>query len=112
MKNKKSETEAGAWRKMQKGKRYALFAAKEASMHIEQEIKKDLFDGILLCLSSRNEGASMARKRRVLRRIVERKQAQATFRFVGRGDGLLAASVVNRCSSMCMDRLDRYRRCM
>lgn len=111
MKNTTFTTEAGAWERISRGKRYRRFAAKEAWNAVTQKIKEDVFDGILLNLSERNSGKTTRKQERILRRIVEKRQAQATFKQVGRSENLLTASLANCGSARCMKSLHKYRWC-
>ena len=65
MRNTTFPTEAGAWERISRGKRYRRFAAKEAWNSVTQKIKEDVFDGILLNLSERNSGKTGHMKKRV-----------------------------------------------
>ncbi len=84
---KKRRAEANArrkvakrWAMVGKGIKYKHAAARESAKMVAIKIEDDVFDGILLSLSPRHSKHSQNRQRRLLRRIVEKRQAQATFR--------------------------------
>jgi len=96
---------AQAWAKIGEGKKYRKAAAREASRATTAEIRAELFDGILLQLSPSYADRSIAIQKRVLRRIVEKRQAQAMLRETGRSDDLFASYIACRATSRCMRRL-------
>lgn len=93
---------AQAWAKIGEGKKYRKAAARKASRAITAEICAELFDGILLQLSPRYADRSKTVQKRVLRRIVEKRQAQAMHREIGRSDNLFTSYIAGRASSRCM----------
>lgn len=105
------DTEAEAWKHESEKPRYCKSSAKDASVAVIKKIKSELFDGVMLNLAERNGEKSRNRQERLLRRIVEKRQAQAAFRLVGHRIDLLAASMVLNCSARCMRSLNRHRHC-
>lgn len=115
----KKRTEANARRKVAKrweivgrGSKYKHAAARESSMMVALQIEGEVFDGILLSLSSRKEKYSQSRKKRLLRRIVEKRQAQAAFKRVGRSENLFTSRLMEECFCRCMHELHRYQNCI
>lgn len=103
---------AECWTIVGNSMRYKRAAVREASWNSLDDIKGDVFDGILIALSPHNSGKSMNVQRRVLRRIVEKRQAQIAHRYIGRTDDLLASRIASVCSSRCMRRLHQYQYCI
>lgn len=88
---KKRQAEANARRKVNKkwvcleGLRcYQQAATREGCSNITATIQKECFDSILLHLSSLSESKSYNTQKRILRRIVEKRQAQLIHRTIGR----------------------------
>lgn len=103
---------AECWTIVGNSMKYRRAAVREASRNSLDDIKGDVFDGILIALSPHNSGKSMSVQKRVLRRIVEKRQAQIAHRYIGRTDDLLASRIVSVCSSRCMRRLHQYQNCI
>lgn len=87
--------------------RYIRAAVREASYNSVRAIRDEAFDGILLSLSSRNSNKSMNVQKRLLRRIVEKRQAQIAHHYLGHTEDLTASYATSRCSSRCMRKLGR-----
>lgn len=96
---------AERWSHVGSTPRYIRAAVREASYHSVRAIRDEAFDGILLTLTSRNSGKSMNVQKRVLRRIVEKRQAQIAHRYMGHTEDLTASYTTSRCSSRCMRKL-------
>lgn len=87
-------------------------AVMETYRYTVDKMEEELFDGIILSLSQRNSRKSMSVQMRVLRRIVEKRQAQAAYRYIGRSKDLLTEKVLSTCGKSCMRELRRYRVCL
>ena len=116
---KKKVAEANARRRV--AKRWAMVGKGHGDKHavVRQtakdtinKIEDDLFDGILLSLSPRNSNKSMSLQKRLLRRIVEKRQAQAVFRKIGRSDDLFTTRLMDEGSCRCMRELHCYQNCI
>lgn len=88
---KKRQAEANARRKVNEKwecveslRCYQQAAVREGCNNITETIQKECFDSILLHLSSRNESKSYNTQKRILRRIVEKRQAQLIHHTIGR----------------------------
>ena len=89
---------AKAWDKIAHGVRYREVAAKEFGRRTTLQIKEELFDGILLNLRNEKESAmSYSKQKRVLRRIIEKRQAQQTHRKVGRSGDRFSCHIQRLC---------------
>ena len=96
---------AKRWDIVGNSKRYKRAAVREASRNSLDDIKEEAFDGILIALSSRNSGKSLNVQKRLLRRIVEKRQAQIAHRYIGHTDDLTASHLASVYSSKCMKML-------
>lgn len=66
------------------------------------ELKEELFDGILLCLKGINDKKSYPAQKRLVRRIVEKRMAQAVHHAMGHERGYVSTRQVVKYSSWCM----------
>ena len=102
---------AKSWALLAKGVRYRKAAAKESCERLTQILEEELFDGILLNLSGRNGMKSYNCQKRILRRIVEKRQAQKAHRLVGRSCNMFTKQLLRDCSSQSLSCLQRYQLC-
>lgn len=116
--NKRRKAEANArrkvaknWDSLSRGLRYQKAAAREACTVITLNLIGELFDGTLLDLNERNRNKSHNAQQRILRRIVEKRQAQSTHRRVRRSSGALARHLRRSCVNMSMRQLSSYQHC-
>lgn len=84
---------------------YRLWAATAYSKLKCSRLKAELFCDSLPKAIDRRNGKSSASLKRALRRIVEKRQAQAIHKMLGHSESLLYASLVNKCTSLCMEEL-------
>ena len=103
---------AKKWAIVGNSMRYNCAAVREASMNSLNDIKEDTFDGILIALSSHNSGKSLNVQKRILRRIVEKRQAQIAHRYMGHTDDLTASHLASVYISKCMEMLHQYQNCI
>lgn len=94
---------AVAWKRKGKTLRYRTAVAKELCEQTMYDLKQELFDGILLSLKGHNSKKSLTVQKRLVRRIVEKRMAQAIHRAMEHERGYLAASQINRYSNRCME---------
>ena len=87
LRNTRRETEAAArrrlaqeWERAARNNGYRIRSAQESCMRTTRKIADELFDGIFLNLNERNNKKSPNVQKRILRRIVEKRQAQAAHR--------------------------------
>lgn len=102
---------AKSWALVARGVKYRKAAAKESCDHLTQILKDKLFDGILLNLSGRNSMKSYTCQKRILRRIVEKRQAQKAYRRIGRTESCYANYILRECTNKSMNDLQHYQRC-
>lgn len=115
---KRQRAEASARRKV--NKRWALVgrmesyrsaAVKAVCRRTTRLLEEELYDGILLNLRSGDERQSANVKRRLVRRIVEKRQAQAAHRLTGRSADRWAARQWQRSTSWSLAALHRHQTC-
>lgn len=112
-------TEANARRKVAQdwahlshcSKKYKKAVAREFTSRTTQMMKEELFDGILLNLHCQEKGKSYNEQKRILRRIVEKRQAQAAFRHIGRRNSRFFVQTQRTNLSKSMDALRRHQFC-
>lgn len=116
---KRIQAEANARRKVAKNwelvarsVKYRKAAAKESCGRLTQILEEELFDGILLSLKGRNGMKSYACQKRILRRIVEKRQAQSAHRRAGRSGNRFTKQLQLYCASQSLDHLKRYQLCV
>ena len=102
---------AKSWELVAKGFKYRKAAAKESCGRLTQILEEELFDGIILNLKGRNGMKSYACQKRILRRIVEKRQAQSAHRRAGRSGNRFTKQLQHYCASQSLDCLKRYQLC-
>lgn len=97
---KRIRTEANAhrkvnksWEKVESTPRYRSASAKETCDTITKKIEIEVLDGILLNLSIKSQAKPASVQNRILRRIVEKRQAQANHKKYGRTEDLTSEHV-------------------
>ena len=118
MAQKRIQAEANARRRVAKNwdvlghsAKYKKAAAKESCARTTQSLEDEVFNGILLNLSGRNSVKSFSSQKRLLRRIVEKRQAQSVHRRVGRTTDRFASHILRHCASKSMCDLRHYQLC-
>lgn len=102
---------AKSWELVARGIKYRKAAAKESCGRLTQILEEELFDGILLNLKGRNGMKSYACQKRILRRIVEKRQAQSAHRRAGRSGNRFTKQLQHYCTSQSLGCLQRYQLC-
>ena len=102
---------AKSWELVARGVNYRKAAAKESCGRLTQILEEELFDGIFLNLKGRNGMKSYACQKRILRRIVEKRQAQSAHRLAGRSGDMFTRQLQRYCASQSLDCLKRYQLC-
>ena len=98
-----------SWTKIACGIRYKYAATEEMYRNTMQEMENQMSDGVIqLSLSSRYRDKSINVQKRVLRRIIEKKQSQMAHRFFGHTDNLLTKRIANVFSKRCMKEVSRH----
>lgn len=114
MKNKKAEANARrkinkSWEKVKHTPRYRSASAKDVCDTITRKIEIEVLDGILLNLSIKSQTKSASVQNRILRRIVEKRQAQANHKKHGRTEDLSSIHICITSTSRCMEAIRNKR---
>lgn len=118
-KNTKKQIQAEArreevkkWQEMANTLKYKLAAVKQARLDATSEIINECFDGILLNLKERSSSKSHNVQKRILRRIIEKRQAQSIHRLVGRSNDRSSNFMENYSFSKSALDIHNYRFCV
>lgn len=98
-----------SWQKVEATRRYQKAVIKDVCDMTTQKIEIEVLDGILLNLNYRNQGKSQSVQNRILRRIVEKRQAQAAHKKNGRSKDLSSLRISISCISRCMEDIRKRR---
>ena len=114
MKNRRAEANARrkvnkSWEMIEHSSRYRSASAKEVCDTITKMIEIEVLDGILLNLSIKSQIKPTSVQNRILRRIVEKRQAQANHKKHGRTEDLTSIHVSIASTSRCMEAIRRKR---
>lgn len=116
--SKKEKLEANArrkvnknWQRVEKQQNYRCAATWLACKKTTSTIKDECFDGIFLQLNERSDAKSYSSKKRLLRRIVEKRQAQSIHRSIGRSVDRFSNHMKARSICDCVDQLHRHQFC-
>lgn len=114
MKNKKAEANARrkvnkSWKKVEHTSRYRSASAKEVCDTITKKIEIEVLDGILLNLSIKSQTKPSSVQNRILRRIVEKRQAQANHKKFGRTEDLTSIHISITGTSRCIEAIRKKR---
>lgn len=99
------------WRHAEKGERYQKYAIKESCFRITDTLKEEVMDGIFLNLNDRNANKPYSVQKRTLRRIVEKRQAQAVHHTLGHTQDAYAMRMERKAISRCMESIRRKQLC-
>lgn len=102
---------AKSWVFLAHGVKYQKAAVCESCQHATKKMEAELFDGILLNLRDKNSIKSYSEQKRILRRIVEKRQAQQARRNVGRLKDRFTNHMLRHCTSKSLSELKRYQSC-
>lgn len=113
-KSKKAEANAlrkvnKSWEKVERIPRYRSASAKYLCDTIIRKIEIEVLDGILLNLSIKSQTKSASVQNRILRRIVEKRQAQANHKKYGRTEDLSYIQICITSTSRCMEAIRNKR---
>lgn len=97
------------WKCVEKTAKYRKAAMREACCETSKRIEIEVLDGLFLNLSTRNTDKPMSVQRRILRRIVEKRQAQANHKKNGRSKDLTSLRITISCTSECLANINRKR---
>lgn len=91
-----------AWLHIQSTEKYRNHLALETFRRTTESLKDELFDGVSLVLNERNSGKSDKIQKRIMRRIIEKRQAQAAHHKLGRTTDLFVPNIERVNVSRCM----------
>ena len=114
MKSKKAEANARrkvnkCWEKVEHTPRYRCASAKKVCNTITKKIEIEVLDGILLNLNIKSQKKPFRVQNRILRRIIEKRQAQANHKKHGRTEDLTSIHVSITSTSRCMEAIRKKR---
>ena len=114
IKSKKAEANARrkvnkTWEKVESTPQYRSASAKEVCDAITKKIEIEVLDGILLNLNIKSQTKPSNVQNRILRRIVEKRQAQANHKKYGRTEDLTSIHVSITSTSRCMEAIRKKR---
>ena len=113
-KSKKAEINARRkvnkrWEKVEHTTRYRIASARKVCDAITKKIEVEVMDGILLNLNVKSQAKSNSVQNRILRRIVEKRQAQANHKKHGRTEDLTSIHITITSTSRCMEAIRKKR---
>ena len=88
------------WERVETSDRYRTAAAEELCNVTTNKI--EILNGILLNLNNRSQVKPSRVQERILRRIVEKRQAQASHKKHGRSEDLTTVHITLPCTCSCM----------
>lgn len=97
------------WGRIEKTRRYRSASAKEAYEVTTKKIETEVLDGIFLNLNSKSQSQSTKVQNRILRRIVEKRQAQANHKKNGRTEDLTSIRFSIVGTRRCMETIRKKR---
>lgn len=101
-KNKTVKNANDGWIFVQASDKYRNHVALETCQRTTDTLKSELFDGFSIVLNSRNCTKSEKIQKRIMRRIIEKRQAQATHQKLGRTADLFVPNIERANVSRCM----------
>ena len=96
---------AKRWDKITQSVSYQKASTRECCRCETSKLKDELFDGILINLREKNSKKSYNRQKRLLRRIVEKRQAQKVHHIVGKTENRFSNYMFRRCLSKSMKQM-------
>ena len=90
------------WVYIQSSDKYRTHVALETCRRTTESLKSELYDGVSIVLNERNCSKSDNMKKRIMRRIVEKKQAQAARHKLGRSSDLYVPTIERTNVCRCM----------
>lgn len=97
------------WQRIESTGKYRKAVARGAGWNTTDRIADEVLDGIFLSLNARNDEKSASVQKRLLRRIVEKRQAQAVHVKTRNSRDRKTAIAVIINTSKCMERLHYLR---
>lgn len=97
------------WKRIEFTNKYLKATAQQVGRNTTDKIAEEVLDGIFLNLNARNSEKSASEQKRLLRRIVEKRQAQAIHAKTRRSRSRKATVAVIINSSKCLERIHNLR---
>lgn len=97
------------WQRVEATDKYQRAVAKSSGKQMTEKIAEEVLDGIFLNLNRRSQDKSWSEQKRILRRIVEKRQAQAIHLGTKKSRNRKTARAVVSNTSRCMVRLNDLR---
>lgn len=97
------------WQRVESTCKYLKAATKSIGRSTTDKIAEEVLDGILLSFNKRNSDKSVSEQKRLLRRIVEKRQAQALHDKTRNGRDRKSSVAVITNTSRCIERLNYLR---
>lgn len=97
------------WQWVESSYKYCKAAAIKAGWDATDMIADEVLDGIFLNLNGRNGEKSASEQNRLLRRIVEKRQAQAVHSKTRKSRNRKMTIIIKSNTSKCMDRIHHLR---
>lgn len=98
------------WEHVEASDRYRKAATEELCNMTTNKIEIEVLDGILLNLNIKSQVKPSRVQDRILRRIVEKRQAQANHKKHGHSKDLTTIHITLTCTSKCMEDIRKKRR--
>lgn len=102
---------AETWANVSNKTAYKKAAVKYYGAEATYKIENEFFDGIFISLKERHDEKSYRERKRMLRRIVEKRQAQMTHKYVGRTPDRLATYLSRQSTGKSMRTIHKYQQC-
>lgn len=99
---------ADEWHRVEGGRAYQKAAVREACCNTTINLISELYDGIILELNERNNNKSYGVRKRLIRRIVEKRQAQSAHQRIKRSDDGLTRHLHRRSIHCSMRQLQSH----
>lgn len=96
------------WTKIEKGVKYQKATTQVCCRRVTLHLKEELFDGMRMKLREKYCEKSSSVQKRILRRIVEKRQAQQTHHNIERTGNLFPNYISRHCTSKSMKTLRLY----
>lgn len=114
IKSKKTEVNARhkinkSWQEIEDTTRYRSASTRKPCDITTRKIEVEMMDGILLNLNVRNQTKPSSVQYRILRRIVEKRQAQASYKKHGLTEFLTSIHITISTTSRCMQAVRKKR---
>ena len=97
------------WQRIESTGKYRKAVARGAGWNTTDRIADEVLDGIFLSLNARNDEKSASEQTRLLRRIVEKRQAQTIHAKTRNSRDRKTAIAIKSNTSKCLERLHHLR---